>query len=73
LKGKTYTLPEPFFLISTMNLKGSHLFPLPAPQLDRFMIQLSMGYPDLADELEIVQKHGKVGSWEDFAPVVKMS
>jgi MoxR-like ATPase len=72
-EGKTYTLPEPFFLISTMNLKGSHLFPLPAPQLDRFMIQLSMGYPDLQDEMEIVQKHGKVGSWEDFKPVVKMS
>ena len=43
--GKPTTWPDPFFIIATMNLKGVHLFPLPAPQLDRFMIRLSLGYP----------------------------
>jgi MoxR-like ATPase len=70
IEGKTYTLPEPFFIIATMNLKGVHLFPLPAPQLDRFMIQLSLGYPDAADESEIIKKHGRNDAWTSFKPVV---
>ena len=44
IEGRTYSLPAPFFIIATMNLKGAHLFPLPAPQLDRFMIQISLGF-----------------------------
>ena len=35
VEGTTYRLPDPFFIIATMNLKGAHLFPLPIPQLDR--------------------------------------
>lgn len=71
IEGKTYELPEPFFIIATMNLKGAHLFPLPAPQLDRFMLQISMGYPDEESEIHIIQKHGKENSWEGFGPVVE--
>ncbi len=70
IEGKTYTLPDPFFIIATMNLKGVHLFPLPAPQLDRFMIQLSMGYPDADDEAEIIKKHGRDDAWARFAAVI---
>ena len=44
IEGNTYHLPDPFFIIATMNLKGAHLFPLPVPQLDRFMVQLSLLY-----------------------------
>lgn len=71
IEGKTYHLENPFFIIATMNLKGAHLFPLPAPQLDRFMIQLSMGYPDTADEISIVNQHGRDDGWTDFDAVVK--
>ncbi|AHC15990.1 AAA family ATPase [Salinispira pacifica] len=70
IEGKTYSLPRLFFLISTMNLKGNHLFPLPAPQLDRFMIQISLGYPSAEDELNIVATHGSSNAWDNFAPVV---
>lgn len=70
IEGRTYHLEDPFFIISTMNLKGAHLFPLPAPQLDRFMLQLSMGYPDADDEAAIVLQHGRVDGWSGFAPVV---
>lgn len=69
-EGKTYDLPDPFFLIATMNLKGVHLFPLPAPQLDRFMVQLSMGYPLAHDEAEIIKQHSRNDGWKDFKPVV---
>ena len=53
-----------------MNLKGSHLFPLPAPQLDRFMLQISLGYPDEQSEGDIIEQHGKEDSWKGFGPVI---
>lgn len=70
IEGKTYKLPAPFFIIATMNLKGAHLFPLPAPQLDRFMIQLSLGYPEPDDEAEIIKLHGRDDAWDSFEPVI---
>ncbi|HUX13293.1 MAG TPA: MoxR family ATPase [Spirochaetia bacterium] len=70
VEGRTLLLSDPFFIIATMNLKGAHLFPLPAPQLDRFMIQLSMGFPGEADEAEIVRQHGRTDSWKHFGPVI---
>lgn len=70
IEGTTYEIPEPFFIIATMNLKGAHLFPLPAPQLDRFMLQISMGYPEEKEETQIIFKHGKENSWAGFKPVV---
>jgi MoxR-like ATPase len=71
IEGNTYELPDPFFIISTMNLKGAHLFPLPAPQLDRFMLQLSMGFPPPDDEAEIIKQHGRDDAWKNFKPVIK--
>jgi MoxR-like ATPase len=73
VESKTYELPDPFFIISTMNLKGVHLFPLPAPQLDRFMVQLSMGYPDSRDEASIIKQHGRDDAWSRFSPVITSS
>lgn len=70
IEGKTFKLAPPFFIISTMNLKGVHLFPLPAPQLDRFMIQISLGYPDADTEIEIVKRHGREDGWKNYGPVV---
>ncbi|HUX20357.1 MAG TPA: MoxR family ATPase [Spirochaetia bacterium] len=71
IEGRTYTLPDPFFIIATMNLKGVHLFPLPAPQLDRFMIQLSLGYPSAEDEAAIIKKHGRDDAWSHFRAVIE--
>jgi MoxR-like ATPase len=71
IEGKVYHLPDPFFIIATMNLKGVHLFPLPAPQLDRFMIRLSLGYPEREEEEAIVSRHGRADAWADFRPVVE--
>ena len=72
IEGETYSLPHPFFIIATMNLRGQHLFPLPAPQLDRFMVQLSMGYPSQENEFKIIQKHGQEDSWSNFQPVAEV-
>ena len=47
--GRTYPLPEPFAVIATQNPTGTvGTAALPVSQLDRFMIKLSMGYPDKA-------------------------
>ena len=70
VEGKTYHLSEPFFIVVTMNLKGAHLFPLPAPQLDRFMIQLSMGNPEPDDEASIIKQHGRDDAWSNFKSVI---
>ena len=71
VEGKTYSLPSPFFIIATMNLEGAHLFPLPAPQLDRFMIRISMGIPGFEDEISIVNQHSRSDGWKTFGPVLK--
>ena len=70
IEGKIFPLHDPFFIIATMNLRGAHLFPLPAPQLDRFMLRLSLGYPSEADERAIIEKHGRINAWDGFQSVI---
>ena len=53
--GQTYALPQPFFVVATQNpLDLAGTFPLPDSQLDRFMLRLSLGYPDPAAERELL-------------------
>ena len=55
--GVTRTLPELFFVIATQNPIEHHgTFPLPEAQLDRFMVSMSLGYPNRKDEAEIIKK-----------------
>ena len=55
--GETRQLPEPFFVIATQNpIEQEGTFALPEAQRDRFMLKLSIGYPDLAGELELVDR-----------------
>ncbi len=54
--GVTYKLPEPYTVIATQNPIGSAgTHNLPDSQLDRFMIKLSMGYPEFSDEVSILK------------------
>ena len=71
IEGKHYPLGDPFFIIATMNLRGAHLFPLPVPQLDRFMLRLSLGYPSEEDERAIIGAHGRTDAWEGFGSVIE--
>lgn len=53
--GNTHDLPEPFFVIATQNPIEYHgTYPLPESQMDRFMVRLSLGYPDPDTERDIV-------------------
>ncbi|HTC25425.1 MoxR family ATPase [Dyella sp.] len=53
--GQTHTLPEPFFVVATQNpLDLAGTFPLPDSQLDRFMLRVSLDYPDASAERELL-------------------
>jgi len=53
--GKTHKLPEPFFVLATQNpIEQEGTYPLPEAQLDRFMVQLTVGYPTREEEERIV-------------------
>ncbi len=60
LEGETMHLPEPFFVIATQNpIEYEGTFPLPEAQLDRFIVKLSIGYPSVEDEHEILRRRRK--------------
>ena len=59
--GKTYPLERPFFVLATQNpIEQAGTYPLPEAQLDRFLLYLTIGYPDEADEFTMLaQTTGK--------------
>lgn len=68
--GQTYSLPVPFFVLATQNpIEQEGTYPLPEAQLDRFMFQVSLGYPSLEQEIEIV-KRTTVDRGEKVTPVM---
>src|SRR3954454_19880543 len=55
--GATYPLPRPFLVIATQNpVEMEGTYPLPEAQRDRFMARLSVGYPDRAAELDMLER-----------------
>lgn len=57
IDGTTHALRAPFIVIATQNpIEYEGTFPLPEAQLDRFMVRLSVGYPDPAGEAEILHR-----------------
>jgi MoxR-like ATPase len=54
--GTTYVLPEPFFVVATQNPHEQlGTFSLPESQLDRFLMRVTLGYPDAAHERELLR------------------
>ena len=57
LEGETMYLEEPFIVIATQNpIEYEGTFPLPEAQLDRFLVKLQVGYPNIHDEQEILRR-----------------
>jgi MoxR-like ATPase len=55
--GITHMLPNPFMVLATQNpIEYEGTFPLPEAQLDRFLVRLRLGYPDLNDEINILER-----------------
>lgn len=69
--GVTHSVPQPFFVIATQNPAGAAgTQPLPDSQMDRFMVKLSMGYPDPAAEVQMVRDRKGVNPLNAVQPVL---
>ena len=89
IDGKTYPLPQPFFVIATQNPQSqAGTFPLPESQLDRFLIRISLGYPEPLAEREMLKgttgrtslsnlspmlNEGRLKALQSLVPQVKMT
>ena len=72
--GKTYPMPQPFCVLATQNPTGSvGTQMLPESQLDRFMLRLHMGYPDLESEVQIMQARSAENPLAKLEPVLNRS
>ena len=57
--GTTHTLPRMFVVLATQNPREFHgTYPLPESQLDRFLLRISVGYPDRSIERQLIRDHG---------------
>jgi len=69
--GTSYRLPEPFMVMATQNpIEYEGTFPLPEAQLDRFMMNISLGYPKASDEINILDTHQHHHPLEDLAQIM---
>jgi len=69
--GQTYKLPQPFMVVATQNpfeMEGT--YPLPEAQRDRFMIRMSLGYPNYEDEVRMLDSQELSDPLDDVTPVV---
>ncbi|MBQ8683769.1 MAG: MoxR family ATPase [Clostridia bacterium] len=68
--GVTYKLPRPFMVLATQNpVDMAGTYPLPEAQMDRFLMQISMGYPTPEEEVAIVNRRRSVTSGTQLQPV----
>ncbi|NWH05724.1 AAA family ATPase [Desulfobacter latus] len=68
VEGESRPLNTPFFVIATQNpLEQAGTFPLPESQMDRFLMRLSLGYPDRRAEKRILKGEGSAGVIADLA------
>ena len=59
--GNTHYLGFPFIVLATQNpIEYEGTFPLPEAQLDRFLVRISLGYPDFAEELAVIERQEKI-------------
>ncbi|MCM3126143.1 MULTISPECIES: MoxR family ATPase [unclassified Paenibacillus] len=71
--GDTYELPKPFMMCATQNpidFEGTYM--LPEAQLDRFMLKISLGYPDAATEKYLLKRHQQGQPVDKLRPVTHM-
>ena len=69
--GTTYPLEEPFLVLATQNpIEHEGTYPLPEAQVDRFMLKLSIDYPNREEEREIVERMAVVGKEIKVEPVI---
>ncbi|MCD2511669.1 AAA family ATPase [Comamonas endophytica] len=70
-EGRSHRLPQPFFVIATQNpLEQLGTYALPESQLDRFLMRISLGYPDRAAERELLRGNGRREHLDALQPLI---
>jgi MoxR-like ATPase len=73
IDGVTHKLQKPFFVMATQNpIEYEGTYPLPEAQLDRFLLKMKMGYPDIDEEVEVLNRAQKIPPIEDLSPVISL-
>jgi MoxR-like ATPase len=73
VEGVTHPEPSPFLVLATQNpIDQEGTFPLPEAQLDRFAVRTSLGYPSLAEELQVVSEQRGGHPLEQLRPVASL-
>jgi MoxR-like ATPase len=73
IDGKTIPLPEPFFVIATQNpMHQTGTYPLPESQLDRFLMQITLGYPDRDTEKRLYQGMNPREKIQQMQPLINI-
>lgn len=71
IEGETRRLPAPFFVIATQNpVESQGTFPLPEAQMDRFIMKISVGYPNLEEERNILRRFKDSSPLEEVEAVI---
>jgi len=73
IDGVTHKLKKPFFVMATQNpIEYEGTYPLPEAQLDRFLLKMKMGYPDMNEEIEVLNRAQKIPPIEDLEPAIDL-
>ena len=71
--GTTYKLEQPFLVIATQNpIEQEGTYRLPEAQLDRFLFKVNVGYPNLQQEIDIIQKENELQSRDKFENIISI-
>ena len=72
VEGRTFPLPQPFHVLATANpIEYEGTYPLPEAQLDRFLLRLDVGYPPVAEEVEVLRRRlARRREEVELAPVI---
>jgi len=73
IDGQSTALPDPFFVIATQNpLHQSGTYPLPESQLDRFLVQITLGFPDHAVERQLLEGKNPRAALQNIKPLLSV-
>lgn len=71
IDGVTHLLPNPFFVMATQNpIEYEGTYPLPEAQMDRFLLKMRLGYPDVAEEIDLLARVEKSEPIQELQPVI---
>jgi len=71
--GVTHMLPDPFMVLATLNpIEYEGTFRLPEAQLDRFLLRVRLGYPNLDDEIDVLKRQQFIHPLEEITQIVSV-